>query len=294
MKRLAVVVAVAALMLGSFALAAPKARAQGAAPTWTIGDYWSYAGGGTIPQVGPVTVEMNYTVVAREPVTMGSVSLDTYHLRLGGNLTAAGIRVAMFEDQWVRAADLALVKFATSSVGITMTVTYEPPAEQLRFPLADGKEWTSATTVNLSSPPYVSQRIPMTANFSVAGPTSVTVPAGTFRAFAVTGTTGGNATTSYYSDEVGYLVRFESPSTMSPLSGLPGLDLVAYQYAGAGDVWPWVLLIVVVAIAVVAVIVAALGSRALAAPPPPQMPPNLQPPIAQPPSANPPAQPPPT
>ena len=98
------------LVFGFFQACAPRAKAQGAAPTWANGDWWEYTGSGQT--MGYVyNVVMKQTVAGKQSVAVGGVAYETYHCTLSMSLTmtvmGTTVSVSVNGDSYHRISDLA-------------------------------------------------------------------------------------------------------------------------------------------------------------------------------------------
>jgi hypothetical protein len=259
MTKSATLLAVFLLILGTFVFAAPRVSAQGAAPVWSIGDYWEYSGTGAIMGT-EYSMLTRYDVQDKTTISIGSTPRDTFHLTMKDDMTAGSISSSVTYDYWVRTSDLANVKLAMDYLTIQMEVTFDPPQQVFNFPLSDGKIWssTSAVTISGMGMPPDNFTTTITTNYQGSGPEKITVPAGTFDSFNVTGTSTGASSSVFYSDAVGYLVRTDSsiPSLGSSLNASV-MELKSYNYQHNSSL-VWVLLIVVIVVVAVMTVVAAL------------------------------------
>jgi hypothetical protein len=279
MKRTATLLAVFLLVLGTFVFAAPRASAQGAAPVWSIGDYWEYTGSGDI-MGSEYDMLTRYEVKEMTTISVGSTPCETFHMTMRVSMTAGSISSSVTYDYWVRTSDLANVKLAMDYLTVQMEVTFDPPQQVFNFPLSDGKIWSSMSAVTISGMgmPPDNFTTTITTNYHVSGSERITVPAGTFDSFNVTGTSSGSSSSVFYSDAVGYLVRTDSsiPGLGSSLNASV-MELKSYNYQHKSSL-VWVLLIVVIVVVAVMAVVAALlvmsrKKSRMVPPMPPQAPP---------------------
>jgi hypothetical protein len=280
MTKTIALLAVFLLVLGTFVFAAPRASAQGAAPAWSIGDYWEYAGNGDI-MGSEYNLLTRFEVKERTTITVRSTPCETFHLTMRMNMTAGSISESITYDYWVRTSDLADVKFEMDYLSIQLNVTYDPPQRMFNFPLSGDQTWSSTSTMTISGMGMPPSSSTITNGYQVSGPQKVTVPAGTFDSFNVTMTGYGNPpsgpSSTYYSDEVGYMVKTDSPIPGLGASGTLAMELKSFNYQH-GSVLVWVVLIVVIIVAGAMAMVAALlvisRKKGRVAPPvPPQAPP---------------------
>ena len=277
MRKLVSIALISVLVLGIFQILAPRASAQGAAPSWSNGDWWEYTGSGSMMGY-TFTATMKQTVVDRQQVSVGGISYETYHCTMTMSLTMSGTTVTMNGDSYTRTSDGADVKAVMSmNIGTTttITVTLDPPAGGLAFPLTNGKTWSDNTTeTTMTNPGGTTSRM-VHYNYTASGPQKMTVPAGTFDAYAIEmreQTPPYNTTTIYYSDTVGNMLRMTTPllGAGTQLS----MELKSYFYAAKaflGGLW-WVLVIIVVVVVVVATVAIMIRRRRKAKLAPPLQP----------------------
>jgi hypothetical protein len=87
--------------------------------------------------------------------------------------------------------------------GGTLGASFDPPVPWYRWPLAVGKTWTSAHTMTL---PAQQRKVDFTMSFKVEAHEDVTVPAGTFKAYRVVGTSSlGDVETRWVDPALGAL-----------------------------------------------------------------------------------------
>ncbi len=228
-EQLAVGVVVSLLVVGMFALPWPGAKAQGSAPSWSVGDYWEHRGQADVMGM-PYVATLKQQVVGTESVVVGGVAYDTYRCAGWQNVSWGPVSAQMTGNLFYRASDLALVREDMMASGTEMVATFDPPLRSFVFPLFNGETWSSTTLVNVTvGGTPSSQRL--TYDYTVSGPQAVTVPAGTFPAFNVTQQergVPGNWSAVFYSDAAGFYVRAASPFMTGDVFNL---DLAYYRYA---------------------------------------------------------------
>jgi len=237
------------LVLGMFTFTSNSATAQGNAPTWKAGDHWEYAGEGFYNNESYSAV-LNLRVLGTESVAVGSGSNETYHCVFDGKITYGVLVVNQTGDTYLRTSDLAVVRASNSRISIYGSTSwdyrFDPPLEQFRFPLHDGQWWRQYVRDTTFGWTYF-------WSFNVSGPENVSVPAGTFSAFAVNGSEQpGVLSRDYYSDAVGFLVR-----TRGLFLGTPepvDMELKSYGHQKDEPIGAIVAVLVVTAIIVVALI----------------------------------------
>jgi PKD repeat protein len=215
------------LALGVLVAFAPHTEAQGAAPAWSTGNYWNYTG---FIHPAPTTwmnETVNYTVVGQESVTVSGTAYTCYNGSMVMMMTVTMLpnpptTTKFTGSSYFRTSDLAVVKQVMLTPAPS-TSTYDPPQKIFTFPLSNGQQWSQTIWENGTF------NLQVTRDYNVTGPTSVTVPAGTFNAFNVTGVERGvpaNSTTYFYTDVVGFAIRISTPMTGIPFV----MDLQAYSY----------------------------------------------------------------
>ncbi len=265
MKTLVTAFATLLLILGAFQVFAPRAGAQGAAPSWSNGDWWEYVGSGTSSGVS-FSVTLKQTMVDKVPVTVGGLAYETYHCTVSVSMTVMGMTATVSGDSYTRTSDLADVKLiVTSNVGTasTTTITWEPPAGGLPFPLTNGRTWLDSTTeLTVVNPGYASSRT-MYNVYNASGPQRVAVPAGHFDAYIIQMKdqwSDNNKSTAYYSDAVGNALTMTTPLSQGMSATV---ELKSYFYAEKAflrGLW-WVLAIVVVVVLAVATVIVVIRRR---------------------------------
>jgi len=272
MKKITALLVVFVLVLGLFAFGSSPMRAQGDAPHWTKGQFWRYYGEAIIDGQR-LSAALDLTVVETVSVVVGSASHQTHHCRFDGVL-AFGDWVASFTgDTYLRTSDLAVVKVQATAMNNTWEYLFDRPLDGFHFPLVDGQSWTSFVRETNSGWNYFWE-------FNTSGPETVSVAAGTFSTFVVTGHEGaGTVSKDYYSDTVGFLVKTRGLFMGSPLPH--DMDLQSYGHQN-GNNFSWFLIVVIIVIVPVGVVVITLvllnrsQRRALMQPPyrPPAPPPH--------------------
>jgi hypothetical protein len=263
MRKLASILVVSVLVLGSFMILSPRAKAQGSAPAWSIGDYWEYSGSVDISGT-MYSVIVRLQVENKITLTIDTSDYESFNCTVTLAVSAGGTSFTLTSYIYLRTSDLAMVKTYQSFMGFTTVDTYNPPQETFQFPLSNGQTWSSTSTRNTTSGgSHVISTL--TNDFSVSGPTSVTVPAGTFNTFTVTQTPrgGGYPGKIYYSDSIGYAAKLNG--SVMGLSLTMGMDLdlksFKYQNASMGSLLIILIIIIVIVVVIVAILFAVMRSR---------------------------------
>jgi len=297
MRRITSILAVFVLIAGSIVLVPSPARAQGGAAKWSIGDFWEYSGE-TIIYATTYSVIVRVKVDHKADLTVGSQSYETFNCSVSGAIAAGTTSIGIEGYINFGTSNLSRVRvwYKIPIMGGWTASTYDPPLQDFQFPLSDGQVWSSTGIENSTSSFGSSSRV-VTYDYSVSGPTSLTVPAGTFSTFAIREDSNGVAAPGImdYSDAVGFAVRLNGTVMGLSLGGITvigsGLELKSYSYSAgssAGSIMV-LLLIVVIIIVVIAVIVLLLvrfrrKARFLVPPPPSQYGQTVQQPVYRPPS----------
>ncbi len=263
MRKLASILGVAVLVLGSFVILAPVAKAQGNSPTWSIGDYWEYSGSVDISGA-MYSVIVRLQVADKFTLAIDTSEYESFNCTVTIAVSSGGTSFTLTSYIYLKTSNLAMVKTYQSFMGFTTVDTYNPPQETFQFPLSNGQTWSSTSTRNTTSGgSHVTSTL--TNDFSVSGPTSVTVPAGTFNTFTVTQTPrgGGSPGRIYYSDSIGYAAKLNG--SVMGLSLTMGMDLdlksFKYQNASMGSLLIILMIVIVLVVVIVAVLFAVMRSR---------------------------------
>jgi len=263
MRKLSSILVVSMLVLGSFIILSPGAKAQGSAPTWSIGDYWEYSGSVDISGT-MYSVIVRLQVEDKFTLAIDTSEYESFNCTVSLAVSSGGTSFTLTSYIYLRTSDLAMVKTYQSSMGFTSVDTYNPPQETFQFPLSDGQTWSSTSTHNMTSGGHT-YTTTVTNDLSVSGPTSVTVPAGTFNTFMVTETPrgGGSPGKIYYSDSIGYAAKLNG--SVMGLSLTLGMDLdlksFKYQSASMGSLLIILIIVIVLVIVIAAVLFAVMRSR---------------------------------
>ncbi len=262
MKGIASILTVFVLVAGSIVLVTSPVMAQGSAAKWSIGDFWEY-GGQTDIFGTTFSVILRLKVDHKVDLTVGSQSYETFNCSVAVSLAAGSTTIGTNGYINFRTSDLARVRvwYEIPILGGWTESTYDPPLENLRFPLSDGQTWSSTSTERSSSNLGTTTRT-VTYDYSVAGPTSLTVPAGTFSTFRIIEDSNGLGPPGKmdYSDTVGFAVRLNG--TVMGLSSQGTLELKSYGYqAGSSGILMVILLVVIIIVVVVLIAALLIRSR---------------------------------
>lgn len=230
-------------------------------PAWTAGDFWTYDTSTVLTPGLNLTGTVTTTVQGELVTTVGGISLEAYRLILQGSGTAAGeVQLpsgnVTIQGSWVLTGeerfehtDLTLVynlldlsvngtyqNVLPFSLRVQNTTTFQTRADTWRYPLSPGSSGSQTVAFNFtqdfyspSSTAHTNGTGEWTFGFSMAPPTTETVPAGTFEAYAITQTwPDGSSQRSYASAEVGNAVRTESYAPDGNRTAVT--ELTAYRY----------------------------------------------------------------
>ncbi len=217
------------IIVGAFVLSEPSARAGGSAPVWTTGDYWEFETVGTNPaHLELLSEKLRIDVEQKVAIEVEGVLVDSYRCTVTMTVTALFMSTTMTGDVNIRASDLAFIKGRWASMGEASMSTYTPPLEQFRFPLGPGQTWESSSVVTVRTDGGTQTAAEVHA-YSVTGPRTVSVRAGTFESFMITDEGGFNRTgTVYYSERAGYVVKTTGNGYGPTFGG--ELELKSYKY----------------------------------------------------------------
>ena len=282
MRKLASILTVFALVVGSFVLVPSAVRAQGGAAKWTAGDYWEYTGQTFI---GGITyaVILRFSVDHTEGLTIGSHSYETFNCSVVGTMSAQSVNIGILGYLNFVTSDLARARvwFQIPLLGGWVEAKYDSPVQDFQFPLSNGQTWSSTSTQIYTSSGFGNGTQVITYDYSVSGPAEYIVPAGTFNAYAMMEEPVGVAMPGEidYSDTVGFAVRINGTALGLNMMGsflmTQPLKLKSYAYfAGSGGTQSLLLIIVLIIVLLVVVVIAVLllmRRRRAISPAPPAM-----------------------
>ena len=269
---------VAISLLGVLLTSAPGAQAKANRPTWTVGDYWAYALAGSVG--GGSSGTMKYEVLGTESMDVGA-PFDAYRSRLWMNITSGSVTLSYLGDIWNRVSDLAVAKLVvsgtTNQFQFGITIVYSPPGE-IQWPLTDGKQWTTTTTVTTTA--EITGQQPMTTSqtttsqYLVSPAQDTTVTAGTFSTMPVRTTQGPAYSMAYWAPAAGNTVR----ETTHDSNGVEqsSMTLTSYRYQGpAPSAAPGVpaFMVAIIALVVISIVAVVIATR----PRKPEMPAPISP-----------------
>lgn len=289
MNRLVLSLAIV-LAFGLVVLAAtPAASASTAMPSWSAGDYWTYAlnagtlFGGTF--AGSAT--MRYDVVGPDSLSVGGSSVPVWKTKLNVSVSISSgfisAQLYLNGNAYFRQSDLGQVQqgFSASYGGTTVsfTTSYNPP-QAIQWPLTAGAQWTTTTNVTFASSTGSPTTVQETIQSSVQADQSLTVPAGTFTVTPVKQTMGALAaeyTVYFWSATVGNYVSMRNYYSSNDTE-ISSVDLQSYSFGAGGlglssivlglPLYAWIAIIVIVV-----VVIAAVALLRRKKPAPPMMPP---------------------
>ena len=262
MRRIASIVAVFMLFTGSFVMLPAPARAQGGAAKWSVDDFWEYTGQTNLSG-SAASVILRLTVDRTADLTVGIHVYQTFNCSLLGTVSVGSLSFDINSYVNFRTSDLARVRvwYEDPIYGGWKESLFDPPLQNFQFPLSNGQTWISNSTLTYSSNSGESTSN-VTFDYSVSGPASVTVPAGTFSTFAIAEdeNASGHPGIMDYSDAVGFGVRLNG--TMMGLSFEGAVELKSFNYQ-SGSAWNMtIILLDVIIIVVVVALLLALFLRA--------------------------------
>lgn len=188
-----------------------RGTAQTTAPTWQVGEYWTYRTYSSYPGAPNATGSQSIQVVADETLKAGTRNYTAYRLLVQEALT--GAPWADSYNEWRNTSDLGLLMELRILGNETSTETYAPPLS-LHWPLAANATWTSAGNLTVSTQyagsPSQSYTIPYSMPFRVEPSRSITVPAGTFDVIPILQGNSSNGVMQYWSPSVANYIRVES------------------------------------------------------------------------------------
>jgi len=270
MRRFVSVLGIFVIILGSFSLIAKPIAAQGGTPDWSVKDFWDYSGTFEINSQ-QYTAILHIEVKEKAKLTVGGNSYDTNHCTMSLTASFGGSSFTMTSDIYMRTSDMADIKMESTIMTTTTTVTYDPPLETFKFPLSNGQTWTSTSEQTTKTGGNTSTDS-ITNVYTVTGPSSITVPAGTFKAFTVTSHEQGSSSNSVvdYSDTVGSMIRIGGDFMGFNSSEPFALKSYSYQKPGNTTMLIVGIIILVVVIAVIAVLLVWRSKRKAQKQPPMQ------------------------
>jgi hypothetical protein len=288
-KIIAVLLVLAFLVTFSLGAAGDAAATQNA-PSWSTGNQWVLSA-----TSGSTTTTETTTVKEQTSLTIGATTYQVWHVSMTATATSGSSSFSQTSDEWFTTDGFKLARTQASVfiLGNT-TSTNDPPYPVVVFPLNPGDSWVGSYQETTQSNLGTSTQT-KTYSGSVTGEQSVTVPAGTFTAAVVrTPATGNPYTLSYYSEQVGWLVRIDTYNSGGSYES--SMNLTSYSYSGYGlfgiSSVIWISLLLLVLVIVVAAALVLRGRHPptsyQAAPQAPYQRPYQQPPQQGPPGGSPP------
>lgn len=288
----------AVFVLGLLLLVAPLASGSPAAlerPSWTPGDTWTYTSNTTLLPGLNLTGTGTSTVRGRVSVMVGGSTVDAYDVLVTASGTAAGLvsnssGTFTLAGQWILTGEerfdpvslqllydlyeldvngSANVVFPFTA-RVQNTTTYEIRTNDWQYPLAAGTSGALAIGYNFTRDfysslyPHIHQEGVGQWNltFSVAAPTTVAAPAGSFEAFPITETwPDGSVDRVFAAPQVGNNARSESYDAQGNLTAVSTLRSYRYQALEESTflgltLLGWAVVGTVLAVAVIVVFVA--------------------------------------
>lgn len=282
--RKALVALLALTLLGTFSLGVSgNAAAAQNAPSWSTGNQWVYS-----TKLAGSAVTLTMLVQEQTTLTIGGTPYPVWHVNESASASTAGGSFTFWSDVWLTVDGLKQAKTSSNFLFPTSS-TYDPPQPQMVFPLSPGVNWsgtTNVTTTTAGSPRTTLQSYSGT----VTAEQTIIVPAGTFTTEVIKSpATGSSYTLTYYSEQVGNIVRSETYlfGTLTDSQ-----NLTSYSYSpglfGISNV-VWIIVLVFAFVVITAAVVLLRRRPRMPYPVPPQAyPPYQQPPSQQPPQQGPP------
>ncbi len=248
---------------------------QSEKPSYSIGDSWEYS---VDDKRLMMTRSLTKSVVREATVEVSGNDYDCYVIELegSGESSEMGITVKFTVEGeiYLQKSDLTIVEMkleeteetefggeTTYMITEKTNSTYDPPLNELNFPISDGKVWTVNTTETVKQktvfdgiePPETEETNEIFREYNVRIE-NVTVPAGTFEAFLINYTDTNGYSEYYYSSDVGYFVKIITYDGYGLIETEE--ELVNYTYAGSPPApldWQLILVIAIVVIGIVAI-----------------------------------------
>jgi len=175
-------------------------NAQAIAPKINVGSKWVYNTRGT--RIGTTTLHLDSKGKHnKKPAHFYSSKGKMASLDKEGNKVLVPYNISFIQNK-----DLALIQMTTDipAKAYSRKILYDPPYNFYKWPLKVGKSWSSVLAANL---PNANET---TVNFSVTNFGKVTVPAGSFDTFYLSGvvdSTGAKVVELWYSPQVKSYVK---------------------------------------------------------------------------------------
>lgn len=296
----------------------PAAAAGPAAldrPSWSIGDYWTYATNTTLTPGLNLTGTLTSTVQGRVAAAAGGGSVSAFQVLVsgsgtargtvataGGNVSVQGTWILTGEERFdptdlqplydlldlsVNGTYQNLVPF---SIRVQNTTSYQILSDSWQYPIAPGETGSVAAAYNFTQDFYGPSGMHAHSNgtgewtfgFAMAASPPMATAAGTFPAYRVTETwPDGSSEVSFPSPQVGNDVRTEGYGPDGNLSSVTTLTAYRYQaletptFLGLSAL-QWGIVVPVVAVAAAALFLfRRMRRRKLPRPPGGPVPPDL-------------------
>jgi len=251
------------------------AMAQAEQPTYSIGNEWKYSieflSGTDVVMEGETTRK----IIGEENVIVDSVEYECFVMEITSSWQPIPPDTIAWTESgtvYIQKSDLSMVRQdmeikQMSGEEITYqqisNATYDPPYNQLDFPIDVAKIWWANTTrtQTIEIPPFPPSTgtTEISQNFTVVKTEQVTVPAGTFDTLVIKYATLDNINEEYYSSGANGVVKeLVYDRNMNLMKRTELLESNRITPSGAIDTW---LLLAVGIVAVVIVVVVIIFIR---------------------------------
>lgn len=265
------------------------AMAQAEQPTYSVGNEWKYSieflSGNEVVAEGTTTEK----IMGEENVIVDSVEYECFVMEITSSWQPIPPDTIAWTESgtvYLQKSDLSIVKQdmeikQMSGEEITYqqisNATYDPPYNQIDFPIDVAKIWWANTTMTqtVEVPPHPpgTGTTEIRQNFTVIKTEKVTVPAGTFDTLVIKYATLDNVYEEYYSSGASGVVKeLVYDRNMNLMTRMELLESNRIAPSGAIDMW---LLLAVGIVAVVIVVVVIIFIRRRPAGIPKAKPPTL-------------------
>ncbi len=254
MRRIRSVVMISLLIMGVQISTPQTVVAEGAAPTWTVGDYWLYTGQGIIFNQS-FTALFRLEMKGLVTIKAGNTTSGAYWCNMTISINFGGTPATIHGDYYFRNPDLATIKTHFTFGTTENTVTYDPPLQNFQFPLSNDQSWSSISLENVTIDGASTLRT-VTVDHAVKGPQSITVLAGTFDVYTINSTerSGQPLGELPYSDKVGFGLNFIASGAELPFPIELQLKSYKYQKSSQEDSLTMPLITVLIAVVVIVIL----------------------------------------
>ncbi len=210
-----------------------------------------------------------FTVTGTITVTSAGVAYSAYSCTVAFHSVVTGDAADGEGEAYFRTSDLALIKVTLYRIPrdvwtTPVTLTLDPPLEELQFPLRADQMWSSTTTALWETGGNVSAGWTHTFDYRVTGQTTRTVHAGTFSAYNISKAFTGFSVWQYsdYSDAVGNVLT--TPTYPGSYTNAQALELWSFSYGGGMVMTLLVVIVGVVVVAAAAILIVRARRKARA------------------------------